>query len=188
MAIYSIPRKSGRTKKAKSKRGKSGSLKHIDDPIFYHQDFLAAPMDGEPQMFERNPSFREGMKGESESRLPIHTLDPAAHPHTHYRTHLSSAANHPGHTTYTTTTTTQPLSRSTPNLRDADGYDVTDHVISFRSYPAPEMSRRERVVYLYPRHSNRYQRLAHHHSNHELHTTSSGHSSDHGSRSSLVKH
>lgn len=150
--IYAVPRK--QSKKLGLKR-KSSSVKYLNDPELYKQSFAhvwlsPASTPHPPQMFERNPSFREGMKGEGESRIPIHTLDPSA---------LPGADHH------------------------LQGPDVYDHVMSFRSYPSPEQSRKERVVYLYPGHPG-YHRLYHH--GHED-AGQSDRASFHSSRSSLVK-
>ena len=150
--IYAVPKKqSGKFGLKK----KSSSVKYINDPEVYKQNFAnvwlsPSPAPPPPQMFERNASFREGMKGERESRLPIHTLDPSA---------LPGADHH------------------------LKGPDVYDHVMSFRSYPSPELSRKERVVYLYPGHPG-YHRL-HHHGHEDA--LQSDHASLHSSRSSLVK-
>ncbi|KAK7114723.1 uncharacterized protein [Littorina saxatilis] len=152
--IYSVPKK---PKKKWGLKRKTSSVKYLNDPDLYHQNFtnMASPYNGSssssPQMFGRNPSFREGMKGEGVSRIPIHTLDPYSLPGADQ--HLQSP-------------------------------DVYDHVISFRSYPSPQQSRKEKVVYLYPGHPG-YHRL-HHHGNQDdaLH---GDRASLHSSRSSLVK-
>lgn len=156
--IYAVPKKN---KKLGLKR-KSSSVKYINEPGMYRQDFVTAmglapyyasspPSSSTlPQMFERNPSFREGMKGEGESRFPIHTLDPSALPGAHH--HLQ-------------------------------GPDVYDHVMSFRSYPSPEQSRKERVVYLYPGHPGYHRLYKHGHED----ALQSDRASLHSSRSSLVK-